>query len=130
LYRNIILFDGVCNLCSYSVQFIIKHDANKKFSFASLQSEIGQALIKKYNVEKFDSIILIKNEKVYIYSDAVLRIAKELDAPIKHIYYFRFIPKFLRDLTYKFIAKYRYILFGKKNNCMIPTNDISRRFLK
>jgi predicted DCC family thiol-disulfide oxidoreductase YuxK len=112
------------------VQFIIKRDANEKFSFASLQSEIGQALIKKYNVEKFDSIVLIKNEKVYIYSDAVLHIAKELGAPTKYIYYARFIPKFSRDLIYKFIAKYRYILFGKKNNCMIPTSDISRRFLK
>jgi len=128
--KKIILFDGVCNLCNFSVQFIIKYDKEAKFSFASQQSEVGKALIKKYNIEKFDSIVFIENEKCYLYSDAVLYIVKELGVPLRHLYIFRFIPKFIRDFIYKFIAKYRYIFFGKKENCMLPSVELENRFIK
>ena len=126
---KIILFDGVCNLCNSSVQFIIKHDPNAHFSFASQQSEMGKKLIAKYHLEDYDSLILIANKSAYLHSDAILEIAKELDGGLKFLYIFRFIPKSIRDTIYKLIAKYRYTIFGKKESCMLPSNETESRFL-
>jgi predicted DCC family thiol-disulfide oxidoreductase YuxK len=127
--KNIILFDGVCNLCSFSVNFIIKHDKKGYFHFASIQSKIGKALIEKYDLKELDSIILVQDDKAYIYSDAVLCIAKELDGCYRYLYIFRFTPRVFRDAIYRVVAKYRYRVFGKKEYCMIPTKGIRCRFL-
>ena len=126
---QIVLFDGVCNLCNSSVRFIIKHDSKSMFYFASQQSKYGKALIKKHKLESFDSIILIRDDMIFLYSDAALEISKELDRGLKYIYIFRFIPKYIRDKIYKLIAKYRYIVFGKKESCMLPSKEIESRFL-
>ena len=126
---KIILFDGVCNLCNGSVQFIIEHDSKKIFHFTSQQSKFAKKLIQKHHLENIDSIILIRDAKAYLYSDAVLEITKELDGWKKYLYIFRFIPKPMRDAFYKLIAKYRYTLFGKKNHCMMPSKEIQKRFL-
>jgi predicted DCC family thiol-disulfide oxidoreductase YuxK len=126
---NLILFDGVCNLCEASVQFIIKRDKKRHFYFTSQQSELGQALIKTHQLEEHDSLILISQEKVFLYSDAALYITKELDSKWRYIFIFRFVPKFLRDVVYKIIAKSRYHTFGKKESCMMPSQEIASRFL-
>ena len=126
---KIILFDGVCNLCNSSVQFIIKHDLKAHFYFSSQQSEFGKKLIEKYHLEEVDSIILIANERVYLYSDAILEVTKELEGWLKNLYIFRFIPKIIRDKIYKLIAKYRYAIFGRKESCILPSKEIESRFL-
>ncbi len=126
---KIILFDGVCNLCNSSVQFIIKHDPKAHFHFTSQQSEFGKELIEKYHLERVDSIIFIDEKQIYLYSDAILEITKELGGWLRFLYILRFIPKTIRDTIYKFIAKYRYIIFGKKESCMLPSKAIKSRFL-
>jgi len=126
---NLILFDGVCNLCEASVQFVIERDTKKHFHFTSQQSPLGQALIKRYQLEEHDSIILISKGKVFLYSDAALQIAKELDSKWRYLFIFRFVPKFLRDRVYKLVAKSRYHTFGKKEHCMMPNKEIESRFL-
>jgi predicted DCC family thiol-disulfide oxidoreductase YuxK len=126
-----ILFDGVCNLCNSSVQFVIKKDIDKIFQFASLQSDAGEKLLKQYNLStsNFDSFILIQENKVYQKSGAALKVVKQLSGSIKLLYAFIVIPTFIRDAVYNFIAKNRYKWFGKKDECMIPTPELKARFL-
>ncbi len=126
---NIILFDGVCNLCDFSVQFVIKHDKNAYFHFAAQQSEVGKGLIKKYQLESLDSIILIKDETIYTHSSAAIEIAKHLDGGWKYLGIFSFIPIVIRDFIYKLVAKYRYRIFGKKDVCIILTLENEEKFL-
>ena len=129
--NTIILFDGVCNFCDRSVNYIIENDSEKQFKFAPLQSETAEKLIKKYGINRdtTDSVILIENKRVYSYSTAVLRVAKNLGGIRGLVYGFIVVPKFIRDFFYKLFAKYRYRLFGKKDTCMIPTPEIQERFL-
>ncbi|MBK8980940.1 MAG: thiol-disulfide oxidoreductase DCC family protein [Ignavibacteria bacterium] len=128
---KIILFDGVCNLCNSSVNFIIDNDSKNIFKFASLQSETGSELMKKHNLSSkdIDSVILIDTDRAYIKSNAALRIAAELGGFYKVISYLRFIPKFIRDFFYDIIAKNRYRWFGKKDTCRIPTPELKSKFL-
>jgi predicted DCC family thiol-disulfide oxidoreductase YuxK len=127
----IILFDGVCNFCNGSVNFIIEHDRENHFKFAPLQSEIGQNLLDKFGIDKTetDSVVLIENEKAYTHSTAALKVAKKLDGVWSWFYSFIIIPKPIRDFFYKTFAKYRYKLFGKTDACMMPTPEIRTRFL-
>lgn len=127
----IILFDGVCNLCNKSVQFVIRHDAEKKFRFASLQSAAGQSLLIKYKLPAnvFNSLVLIQNEKAHTRSGAALRVAKQLSGLTKLLYGFIIVPPFIRDGIYDWIARNRYKWFGERTSCMIPTPDIKSRFL-
>ncbi len=127
----IILFDGVCNLCTNSVQFVIKHDKQGKFKFAALQSETGQALLKQYGLPQtgFDSFVLVQSEKVYLKSTAALYVAKQLDGPVKLLIGFIIVPAFIRNAVYNLIAKNRYKWFGKRDHCMIPTPALKARFL-
>jgi predicted DCC family thiol-disulfide oxidoreductase YuxK len=127
----VILFDGVCNLCNNSVQFVIKHDAAKKFRFAALQSDTGQALLKQYNLPStgFDSFVLIQNDKTYLKSTAALTVAKQLKGIVKLLYIFIIVPVFIRNFFYNFIAKNRYKWFGKQETCMMPTAELKSRFL-
>ncbi|MFN0083714.1 MAG: thiol-disulfide oxidoreductase DCC family protein [Ferruginibacter sp.] len=129
--KPIILFDGVCNLCNNSVQFVIKHDKQEKFNFAALQSETGQAFLKQYGLPAtgFDSFVLVQNEKAFFKSTAALHVAKQLDGPIKLLFGFIIVPAFIRNAVYNFIAKNRYKWFGKKDHCMIPTPALKARFL-
>ena len=124
--QNIILFDGVCNLCEASVQFILKHERKNYFHFLSQSSELGKKLLKEYDLEEVDSIVLVKNNRAYIYSDAALEVAKNLEDYYKYLYVFRFVPKVLRDMLYKTVAKYRYKIFGKRDSCMLPSIEVNR----
>jgi predicted DCC family thiol-disulfide oxidoreductase YuxK len=129
--KDIVLFDGVCNLCNSSVQFIIKRDSKLKFKFASLQSTVGQSLLVKYNLptKEFNTLVLIRGNECFLKSSAVLQILRELDGGFKILYLFRYIPRPLRDLIYDSIAKSRYKVFGKRHSCLIPTPELSQRFL-
>lgn len=127
---NIILFDGVCNLCNSSVQFIIKWDPNGYFSFAPLQEEAGKKLLATHHIKtNMDSLILISNNTFYQKSSAALEICRHLQGGWKLLYAFKLIPRFIRDPLYTYIAKNRYKWFGKKTSCMIPTAENKKRFL-
>lgn len=122
---NIVLFDGICNLCNASVRFITRHDRNSSIAFASLQSETAKQLLLKMNVDaqKIDSIIFISNEKIFIKSDAAIEISKLLNGFPYYLKYFQFIPRSIRDFAYDLIAKNRYRFFGK--TCTLqPPNQI------
>ena len=129
--KPLLLFDGVCNLCNSSVQFIIRHDPEQKFLFASLQSDKGQEILKELglNAKEFNSLILIENGKAYMRSTGALRIARHLSGLWKFLYIFIIIPSFIRDFLYNFVAHNRYRFFGKKDHCMIPTPELKARFL-
>lgn len=129
--KPIILFDGICNLCDGVVQFIVRHDPNKKFLFTSLQSEAGQTLLKQYQLplENFNSFLLIQDGKVYNKSTGALKVARQIKGVWKWLYIFIIIPTFIRDAVYSWIAKNRYEWFGKKDICMIPTPELKARFL-
>ena len=125
----IILFDGVCNFCNSSINFIIEHDKKGYFKFAPLQSEIGKIFIDKFSLNDLDSVILVEDDKAYTHSTAALKIAKNLDGIWSWGYIFRIIPRPIRDFFYKLFAANRYRLFGKKDVCMMPTPEIRARFL-
>ncbi len=130
--KQLILFDGVCNLCNSSVQFVIKHDKKKQFLFASLQSDTGTKIIDHFKIdrEKTDSILLFtKSGKIYSRSTAALLIASKLKFPINVLILFIIIPPFIRNVVYNYIAKNRYKWYGKKEACYIPTPELKARFL-
>jgi len=129
---KVILFDGVCNICNSSVNFIIDRDPKKEFRFAALQSETGQRLLSSIpatSLQDFDSVVLIEGDRVYKKSTAALRIARRLPGIWSWLYIFIIIPKFLRDPVYDLIANNRYRWFGKKDSCRIPTPELRSRFL-
>jgi predicted DCC family thiol-disulfide oxidoreductase YuxK len=130
--QHILLFDGVCNLCNRMVQLVIKRDKKGKFKFASLQSESGQALLKKWKLPQsdFTSFVYINGDKCYTRSTGVLHALKELGPPWNILYVFRIIPSALRDPMYDFLSKRRYKLFGKRDACMVPTPELKSRFLE
>jgi predicted DCC family thiol-disulfide oxidoreductase YuxK len=127
----IVLFDGVCNFCNYWVNFIIKHDKKGLLRFASLQGEYGQKIQSKFNLDstKLDSVILVLNDQVYLYSDAVIGIGQQLGSFFKLTILFKIIPRPIRDYIYKFIAKNRYRWFGQPDCCMMPTPELKKKFL-
>lgn len=129
--HKIILFDGVCNLCNNTINFIIRHDMKSIFKFATLQSEVADELLKNFPPvkNKLDSIILLEKGVKYTQSSAALRIAKNLSGGYPILYVFIIIPKFFRDWIYSIVAKNRYKWFGKKEECMIPTPELRERFL-
>ena len=129
--QRVILFDGDCLFCNASVQFIIKRDPYAHFQFASLQSELGQALLSKYEIPKsVDSLVLIENDKAYIKSTAALRIVKKLDGLWHLLYLCILIPRPIRDGVYNYIANNRYRWFGKKDDsCALPSPEVRKRFL-
>ncbi len=129
--KSIILFDGVCNLCNASVNFVIKHDKKAQFLFASFQSDVAKEIMLHFNLKNLneDTVILVEGYKICDKSTAALKITKRLDGGFKVFYAFIIIPKFLRDWIYSFIAKNRYDWFGKRESCMIPSAKLKNRFL-
>ena len=129
--KSIILFDGVCNLCISSIQFIIKKDSKDLFRLTSIQSSVGQKIIKKYSIDiiKKDSIILINNNNVSYKSTAVLSILYRLSTFWKMLVIFYIIPYPIRDCIYSLVSFSRYYLFGKRDNCIVPDEYIKSKFL-
>ena len=129
--KSVILFDGVCNLCNSSVQFILKNDKKKQFLFASLQSDAAKKLLlqKNHKNNNLNTIILIEGGEVYEKSTAALKITRRLGRIWSFFYIFIILPKSIRDFIYDFIAKNRYNWFGKKDNCIVPNEENKNRFI-
>lgn len=130
--KKIILFDGVCNLCDATVQRIIENDKKDIFRFAAIQSEVGQQIIKYIGVDtaKTDSIILYEPGHAYYYkAEAAMKIASEMGSWYSIISWFGFLPGWLSNAVYDFVARNRYKWYGKKNECMIPTPELKAKFL-
>ncbi|HET9136637.1 MAG TPA: thiol-disulfide oxidoreductase DCC family protein [Candidatus Kapabacteria bacterium] len=127
----VVIFDGICNFCNSSVNFVIDHDPDQRYKFAASQSESGQKLLTEYNIAALasDTFILIEEGNAFTRSTAALRIAKHLRGPWKLCYGFIVIPRPIRDVVYQFISRNRYKWFGRKETCRIPTAEERARFL-
>jgi len=128
----VLLFDGVCNLCNASVQFIIRRDKKAFFKFAPLQSAFGRKICEsnQLNQNELETVILLQGGKVYTKSTAGLQIVKRLDGLWPLLYIFIIIPAFVRNPVYDFIAWGRYKWFGKRDSCMIPDPELRSRFIQ
>lgn len=132
LQQPLILFDGVCNLCERSVQFVIRNDSAAKFQFASLQSDVARSILDElsYSYDELSSVLLIIDSTLYRKSSAWLMIARRLDWPWPLFYYlFFWLPARVSDAIYDFIGRRRYRWFGKKEQCWIPDPDLAARFI-
>jgi predicted DCC family thiol-disulfide oxidoreductase YuxK len=129
---RVLLFDGVCNLCNGAVNFVIDHDPDAKFKFASLQSVTGRQYLERYNMplDKYESFVLVESDGVYTKSTAALKVAKELKGIWQVLYLFIAVPKPIRDFVYNFIARNRYTWFGKEEFCRVATPELRHRFLE
>ena len=127
----ILLFDGHCNLCNAWVQFIVKRDSAKTIRFASLQSKAGRRLLEEHKIDAnyIDSLVLFEEESFSLSSNAALRILLYLNGWERHLIFLSVVPRSLRDIVYRFIAKNRYKWFGRREQCMVPTAELSKRFL-
>ena len=128
----ILLFDGHCNLCNAGVQFIVKRDPTKTILFASLQSRAGRALLNENNLDQdyIDSLVFIEDERFSVSSTAALRALSYLSSWESHLKLLLVLPCPLRDLVYRFVARYRYKWFGRRKQCMLPTAELKERFLQ
>jgi predicted DCC family thiol-disulfide oxidoreductase YuxK len=129
--QPILIFDGVCKFCHWSVKFVMKRDKKKQVKFAALQSEEGQHLLKKhgFSTEEYDTAVLIIGEKVFTRSTASLEVCRYLSFPWPLMPCFKLVPKFLRDGFYNFIVRRRYKLFGKYDTCVVPTEENQKSFV-
>jgi predicted DCC family thiol-disulfide oxidoreductase YuxK len=127
----VVLFDGVCNLCSGAVQFLIRHDEAGTLRFAPLQSAVGAALLADCGLDPAQraTFVLVEDGECYTRSTAALRIARHLDRPLPLLSHLRVVPRPVRDAVYALVARYRYDVFGQKSQCMVPTPDVEKRFL-
>ena len=130
-HNVILLFDGYCNLCNGCVKFVLKHEKNDLVSFASLQSEAGEKLLKQFNIDPkvTDSLVLIENNTASIKSAAALKLTKYMKGLYPLCMGFMIVPPFIRNWVYDFIARHRYRWFGKSDTCMVPDKNIASSFL-
>lgn len=130
-HSGVVIFDGVCNLCNGAVNFIIKRDPEARFLFTPSQSEVAGMLARRHNLqESFDeTFVLIQANKCYYRSDAALEIASQLTGGWGLLRALRIIPAGLRDWVYRIVAGHRYDWFGRRDVCMMPTDDVARRFV-
>lgn len=127
----VLLFDGVCNLCNHSVQWVLRHDARGQFRFAALQSDPGRSLLLRFglNAEQLDSVVLIDRDRAYIRSDAPLEVLYKLGGAWAWFYPLKALPRSWRDAAYDWIARNRYRWFGRREACMMPRPEWKERFL-
>jgi predicted DCC family thiol-disulfide oxidoreductase YuxK len=129
--KQVLFFDGVCNLCTNTVQFVIMKNAKRNIFFASLQSKAGQSMAEEYGLPKtsFGSLVFLDNGKMYQRSTGALRITKYLKGGWPLLYIFTIVPAFIRNAVYNWVAKNRYKWFGQKAECWLPTPELQARFL-
>lgn len=127
---NVLLFDGVCNLCNSSVNFVIDHDKKNLLHFSALQSEAGSALVEHFKLADVDSLILIYRGRAYTRSAAAIRTGVLFGGIYRLLAVFLLIPPFLRDPLYDFIARNRYRWFGRRDTCRMPEPGLKKRFLE
>lgn len=134
-HDNVVLFDGVCHLCQGAVKFIIRRDPERRFRFASLQSEAGERILQgsrrpDISPDRINTIVLYQNGEYFTRSSAALRIAKGLRFPWPLAFGFIIVPRFIRDAVYRIVAANRYRWFGKDETCLVPTKENKERFLQ
>jgi len=131
MQQSIIFFDGVCNLCTESVKFVIKRDTKDRFRFAALQSDHASLYLEPGDLagDEPGSVILLEDGKVYKRSAAALRIARHLSGGWPLLYAFILVPPFIRNFVYDQIGKRRYQVWGKQESCMVPTLELKSKFL-
>lgn len=130
--QPLIVFDGVCNYCNSTVNRIIKNDIENQFKFTPLQSEFGKKLFEKYSIDAriMDSIVLFEGSQFYSKSEAIALIAKRLGGRYYILYLLlKITPLFISNACYDFFARNRYKWFGKKDICMLPTEDVKQKFI-
>ncbi|GEP46079.1 thiol-disulfide oxidoreductase DCC family protein [Brevifollis gellanilyticus] len=130
-WTHLLLFDGVCNLCDQTVQWVLAHDRRGIVKFCSIQSELGSKLYRErgYDPAEPHSMVLITPEASYVKSDAALQLVKLMGGPLSLLSWARIIPRLVRDPAYSFIAKNRYRFFGKKDACWLPRPEWKERFV-
>ncbi len=134
---TIVLFDGVCNLCSGWVQFLLRRDRRGRFRFATLQSTAGQALVQRFGAAagELETLVVIEAgeaggpDRAWVRGDAVLRLIRRLPLPWPLLSIGWLLPRPLRDALYRFVARRRYRWFGKRATCLVPTPELQSRFL-
>ena len=131
-FNKILLFDGVCNLCKGTVQFVLKNDKKGASMFTSLQSDVGQKILKEnhFNTTEFSSIMYYRNGKLLLKSTAVLNLVRDMGGFWSFLFPLIYIPEIIRDLIYDWVAKNRYRWFGKTESCMIPLPEYKERFIE
>lgn len=129
--KSIVFFDGVCNLCNASIDFIIQKDSKNQFLVGALQDSFSKAILSVHKVDEdyLDSLVLLEEDQIYYKSTAALKIARKLSGIWPIFYPLIYLPTWLRDPVYDFIGKNRYRWFGKKNTCRIPTPEEKAKFL-
>ncbi len=129
--KHLVLFDGVCNVCNAAVQFILRHDRRGIFSFAPIQSELGQKIFRAQNLDptNLQTFLVVSDGRVLLRSDAALEVARQFGGVWRLTGVFRIIPRAARDWLYSLVARNRYRLFGQREACMIPTPEVRKRFL-
>jgi predicted DCC family thiol-disulfide oxidoreductase YuxK len=128
---NVVLFDGVCRLCTGSVAFVLRHEADQTLRFAPLQSPAGMRLMEQFGIEptQMKTFVVIADARAYVRSDAAIRVARFLRGPWKLLGAIRIVPRPIRDYAYDIVARNRYRWFGRHEACSIPTPELQRRFL-
>ena len=128
---NLILFDGVCNLCSALVQFVIRHDRAANFRFTAIQSQVGKEIFQSHGLDPADlwTFVFISDGRMFLRSDAAIEVVSRFGSAWKVFRIFRFVPRMVRDWIYSIVARNRYRWFGRKEVCMIPTPEMKERFL-
>ena len=129
---QVILFDGICNLCNRAVNYVIRHDPGKKFHFATLQSKSGQRILANYGIDsrQTNTFWLLQQGKLYSRSTAALRVARQLRGPVQLVWIFIVIPARIRNTVYDAVAAKRFQWFGKRDSCMRPSPEIADRFIE
>jgi predicted DCC family thiol-disulfide oxidoreductase YuxK len=127
----IVVFDALCPLCSANARFILRHDRARTFRLASVQSEAGRALYRRFGLDADDpdTMLVVDGERLLRDSGAVLAIARGLGAPWSAAAALRFVPRRLRDSAYRCVARNRYRLFGRRDACWLPAPDYRDRLL-
>ena len=131
MQHPVLLFDGVCNLCSASVQWVLLRDKAGVFRFAALQSETGRELLQRFGLDTaaFDTVVLVDGNRVFTRSDAALEVLRRLGSAWAWLSIFRWAPRPIRDAVYNLVARNRYRWFGEKQECWLPRTEWKERFL-
>src|SRR5215510_11725415 len=128
---DVVIFDGVCNLCSHAVQFIVAHEVSPTLHFASVQSAAGARLMRQFDLdpEEAKTFVLVEEGLSYVRSEAAIRVSRHLRMPWRLLGLAWVVPRFLRDYCYDLVARNRYRWFGRRETCMVPSSAMAARFL-